>query len=80
MTDQVDAALRRAGVDTWRLDGTQTLALLWERLHPAASTLPDLAELEAACKVADATTPAQARGDRHRILEAITGDVRMGFG
>ncbi len=36
LADQVDAVLRRAGIDTWLLDGTQALALLWERLHPAA--------------------------------------------
>ena len=42
---QVDGALRRAGIDTWPLDGTQTLALLWERLHPAAETTPDFERL-----------------------------------
>ena len=41
LTDQIDAALRRARIDTWLLDGTQALALLWERLHPAAAELPD---------------------------------------
>ncbi len=80
IAEQIDAALRRARVDTWLLDGTQTLALLWERLHPAASTLPDLAELETACKVADSTTPAHAGADRHRILDAIAGDVRWELG
>ena len=34
LCDQIDAGLRRAGIETWLLDGTQTLALLWERLHP----------------------------------------------
>src|SRR5205823_15080261 len=32
---QIEAALRAAGIETYPLDGTQTLALLWERLHPA---------------------------------------------
>ena len=80
ITEQVDGALRRAGIETWPLDGTQTLALLWERLHPAADELPDLAQLAAACKIADATTSTQAGADRHRILQAIAGDVRLDLG
>ncbi len=73
LTDQVDAALRRAGIETWVLDGTQTLALLWERLHPAAEHLPDLDELAQACQIAEATTLAEAAAARHRLLEAISG-------
>ena len=62
---QVDGALRRAGIDTWPLDGTQTLALLWERLHPAAETTPDFQRLADACQVAAATDPAVAARVRH---------------
>jgi hypothetical protein len=74
LTGQLDAALRRAGIETWLLDGTQTLALLWERLHPAAPTLPDLDRLADACRIAAAAEPGQAAADRHRVLEAISGD------
>ena len=35
---QIEAALRAAGIETYPLDGTQTLALLWERLHPATDS------------------------------------------
>ena len=80
LTEQIDAALRRGGIDTWRLDGTQAMALLWERLHPAADDLPDLAQLAGACKVADATTSAAAAADRHRILEQLVDGVRWELG
>src|SRR3984957_555477 len=80
LTEQVDAALRRAGIETWLLDGTQTLALLWERLHPAATHLPDLTEFADACKIADATSIGQASQDRHRILEAVASDVGLDLG
>jgi len=70
ITSQIEAALRAAGIDTYRLDGTQTLALLWERLHPAAEEECELGSLGAACQVADATTLARATAVRHRLLEA----------
>ena len=50
----------RAGIETYPLDGTQTLALLWERLHPATDTECDLDRLAAACQVAAATTIEEA--------------------
>jgi hypothetical protein len=80
ITEQIDAALRRAGIDTWLMDGPQTTALLWERLHPGADTLPDLQALGEVCKIADATTPADAARDRHRILEAIADGARWDLG
>ena len=78
LAEQVDAALRRAGIDTWLLDGTQALALLWERLHPAAElTEPDEPARAARRRVPDrdgdharATPPSCATGS----LEAICGD------
>ncbi len=72
LTAQVDAAVRRAGIETWQLDGTQTLALLWERLHPAADQEPDYQQLAAACQIATATTPREAAQHRHQILQALT--------
>jgi hypothetical protein len=80
LADQVDAALRRAGIDTWRLDGTQTLALLWERLHPAAEEAPDFDELAGRCRIATATDPNQSGEDRHRILEAIATGAELDVG
>ena len=76
LADQVDAVLRRAGIDTWLLDGTQALALLWERLHPAAElTEPEqkqlLERLAATCEVAEATRLEEAAELRHRTLEVI---------
>ena len=75
---QVDAALRRAGIDTWPLDGTQTLALLWERLHPAAETTPDFKRLADACQVAAATDPEVAARVRHELLEAVCENPSAG--
>ena len=76
LADQVEAVLRRAGIDTWLLDGTQALALLWERLHPAAElTEPEqkqlLERLADTCEIATATTLEEAAELRHRMLEAI---------
>jgi hypothetical protein len=80
LTEQVDGALRRAGIETWLLDGQQRLALLWERLHPAATHLPDLAALADVCKTANAMTLTHAAEDRHRILDAIAADVELDIG
>ena len=70
ITAQIEASLRAAGIDTYQLDGTQTLALLWERLHLAADELPDLNRLAAACQLGQATTPEQARRIRHELILA----------
>jgi hypothetical protein len=74
LCEQIYAALRRAGIDTWPLDGTQALAVLWERLHPAADHTPDFQRLSDACQIATATTPEAAARARRRLLEAICGD------
>ena len=79
ITAQIEAALRAAGIDTYPLDGTQTLALLWERLHPGASELPDLDDLAAACQLAAATTPAHARAARHRLIRAACDSATCGI-
>ncbi len=83
LRNQVDAGLRRAGIETWALSGTETLALLWERLHPAAEVEDHeqlLNRLAQVCRVADATTLAEAAEDRHRILEAITDGAELDYG
>jgi hypothetical protein len=79
LRDQVCQVLRRAGIDTWPFDGTQTLALLWERLHPAAEHVPDFDELADACEVATATTIEHAAATRHGLLQAICGQPASGI-
>ena len=76
LAGQVEAVLRGAGIDTWVLDGTPALALLWERLHPAAElTEPEqerlLERLAGTCEVAAATRLEDASELRHRTLEVI---------
>jgi hypothetical protein len=74
LTRQVEAGLHRAGIETWRLDGEQALALFWERLHPAGEDgdheqlLGDLAD---ACVVATTTDRHTAQGDRQRMLDTV---------
>ena len=72
-------ALRAAGIETYPLDGTQTLALLWERLHPGAHQDCDLRLLRDACQVATATTPEQARNARHQIISACCQGADCGI-
>jgi hypothetical protein len=74
LREQVAAALRLAGIDTWPLDGTQTLALLWERLHPAADHTPDFASLADACQIPTATNTAASAQARVRVLGAACND------
>jgi len=80
LADQIDAGLRRAGIETWLLDGTQALALLWDRLHPTAAVTADFQRLTDACRIADATTSQDARSDRHRILDAIVDGAELDVG
>jgi hypothetical protein len=70
-TELVQSQLSQAGIEPLALDGVQVLATLWERFHPAASDLPDMADLAAATTVANATTAEQAGAHRHRLLETI---------
>ena len=83
LTEQIEIGLRRAEIDTWKLDGTQALALLWERLHAAAPE-PDheqlLERLAGVCHIAYATDPRTAAADRHQLLDAISGDAELDAG
>lgn len=82
LTGQIQAALASAGIETYLLDGVQTLALLWERIHPAAAEHPDLDLLADAVSVAVATSTDAAAEQRHRVLRALcdgaAGDRRRG--
>jgi hypothetical protein len=83
LTDQIDAGLRSAGIETWTLDGTQALALLWERLHPGADVddhVQLFERLADACRIAHATDVQAAADDRHRLLEAITDAAELDYG
>jgi hypothetical protein len=73
LATQIQAALAAAGIDAQRLDGVSSLAVLWERLHPAATTLPDFEQLAAVTQVASAHPPEQARQLRHDTLTALCG-------
>jgi hypothetical protein len=84
LADQLDAVLRRAGIDTWLLDGTQALALLWERLHPGAELSSSehervLEQLAGACEIAGATALERAAEVRHRTLRAICENPSAGL-
>jgi hypothetical protein len=71
LTRQIEAALAGAGIDAYRLDGVSTLAILWERLHPTATIVPDFERLTAVTHVASALPPQQARELRHATLSAL---------
>jgi hypothetical protein len=83
LADHVEAALRGAGIETWMLDGTQALALLWERFHPAAE-LDDHEELldglSDVCLIAGATNMSDAAADRHDLLEAVIDGAELDLG
>ena len=72
--DLTQTQLSHVGIDPLALDGVQVLATLWERFHPAAREVPEMARFADATSVASATTPEQAGRQRHRLLEAICHD------
>lgn len=71
LATQIQAALASAGIDAYPLDGVSALAILWERLHPAAAILPHFHQLAAATRVAAALSPPDARALRHDTLRAL---------
>jgi hypothetical protein len=79
VTSQIEAALRAGGIETYPLDGTQTLALLWERLHPATDTECDFDRLAAACRVVTATTIEEARAARYELVRAACDGAECGI-
>ena len=70
-TEVLCEQLQTAGIEPWPLDGVQTLALFWERFHPAARELPDLDVLADSTAIASATSREQAAVVRHRLVEAV---------
>ncbi len=71
LAGEVQGALAGAGIDTHVLDGVSALAVLWERIHPAADELPDLEAFSAATAIASAGARRQAAEQRHRLLRAV---------
>ena len=70
-TELTQTQLSQAGIEPLALDGVQVLAALWERFHPGARELPDMAALADATTIATATSAEQAGAHRHRILQRI---------
>ena len=63
-TEQIAGLLAGLGIDAHITGPVETLAVLWERLHPAARTLPDFDELHRVAQIVQATTPAAAAAHR----------------
>jgi hypothetical protein len=71
-TQQIAGQLIGLGIDPHIAGPVETLALLWERLHPATRTLPDFDDLDRVAQIVQATDPAAAAAHRQAILDAIT--------
>jgi hypothetical protein len=70
-TQQIAGLLVGLGIDPHITGPVETLAVLWERLHPAARSLPDFELFEQVARIVQATTPEQAAEHRQEILDAI---------
>jgi hypothetical protein len=70
-TQQIAGLLVGLGIDPHISSPVQTLAVLWERLHPAARTLPDFHLFDEVAQIVQATTPEQATAHRQAILDAL---------
>jgi hypothetical protein len=78
-TDQVAADLAAMGVDAHMMGPVEILASGWERLHPAASTLPDFEAFERVAQIVQATDTEAAQAHRRAIIDAIcSGDEPVG--
>ena len=72
-TEQIAGLLAALGIDPHLLGPVEILAGLWERLHPAARTLPDFEALDRVARIVQANDPDDASAHRGEILQAITG-------
>jgi len=78
-TDQVAADLAAMGVDAHMMGPVEILASGWERLHPAASTLPDFEAFERVAQIVQATDTEAAQAHRQDIIDAIcSGEEPVG--
>jgi hypothetical protein len=71
-TEQIAGLLVGLGIDPHIAGPVESLAVLWERLHPAARTLPDFDELADVARIVQAATPEDAAAHRHQVIDAIT--------
>jgi hypothetical protein len=72
-TLQIAGLLAGLGIDPYLMGPVEILAGLWERLHPAAKTLPDFDQFARVARIVQATSPDAAAEHRHAILDAVTG-------
>jgi hypothetical protein len=72
-TEQIAGLLEALGIDAHIAGPVEILAGLWERLHPAARTLPDFDALQRVARIVCATEPQDAAAHRHAILDAVCG-------
>jgi hypothetical protein len=72
-TLQIAGLLTGLGIDPMLMGPVEILAGLWERLHPAARTLPNFELFQRVARIVQASTPDQAAAHRHAILQAVTG-------
>src|ERR671916_659968 len=71
LTEQVLTQLAGMHVDAHLMGPVEVLASLWERVHPAASALPDLEAFDRVAQIVQATSPHDAVAHRERIVEAL---------
>jgi hypothetical protein len=72
-TQQIAGLLTGLGIDPYVMGPVEILAGLWERLHPAAKTLPDFDQFQRVARIVQASTPDEAAEHRRAILDAVTG-------
>lgn len=70
-TEGLLGALSALGVQGRLVGPVEHLALVWERLHPAAGTLPDFDALEDCAEVVSATDANRARHARAALLDQL---------
>jgi hypothetical protein len=83
LTEQVEAALERAGIEPRRLEGDQALNLLWERLHPGEEVGGQRAlraELAGVCVTAHATDRDIAQRERQQMLDVVCEGAEIEVG
>ncbi|MGI9097112.1 MAG: VirB4 family type IV secretion system protein [Solirubrobacteraceae bacterium] len=71
LTEQVIAHLTGMAVDAHLMGPVEILAAAWERLHPTASSLPDLEAFDRVAQIVQATSAQDATRHRASIIDAL---------
>jgi len=71
VTDQVITHLTGMQVDAHLMGPVEILAAGWERLHPAAGSLPDLEAFDRVAQIVQATSAQEATSHRAGIIAAL---------